>query len=180
MGVKPYTVASLFYQKLPAAFFFLAHFLVWSFGVSFLGALFALSLSIRDTRILRLYSNEWFHEMPFRCRDTHVGCSVSTSLKIHISNITSKNALGHNLFWALASSVNPRPCPDMARETSGTLFEHFGGLDPDIARIDLRELTLTILAASAQIWPGWTSGVRFEHLAVCVYLCGRPRMYPKT
>ena len=32
-------------------------------------------------------------------------------------------------------------------------FEHFGGLGPDMARMGLRRLILSILAAWAQIWP---------------------------
>ena len=32
-------------------------------------------------------------------------------------------------------------------------FEHFGGLGPDMARMGLRMLILSILAAWAQIWP---------------------------
>ena len=36
-------------------------------------------------------------------------------------------------------------------------FEHFGGMGPDMARMGLRRLILSTLAAWAQIWPEWAS-----------------------
>ena len=40
-------------------------------------------------------------------------------------------------------------------------FEHFGCLAPDMARMSLRRLILSILVAWCQIWPEWASRTLF-------------------
>ncbi len=47
-------------------------------------------------------------------------------------------------------------------------FEHFGGMGPDMARMGLKRVILSTLAAWAQKWPEWASGI-LKHTCVSAY-----------
>jgi hypothetical protein len=66
--------------------------------------------------------------------------------------------------WASEVSfcLSARPGPRYGQnEPQRHHFQHLGGLAPDMARMSLRGIILSIWAAWLQIWPEWTSEASF-------------------